>query len=56
MPDASKIELNVYDLCIKTLDDGTDICQIVGRLAFEPNFVEAMRQKGVQKYIKREKD
>lgn len=52
----AKIEFNSYDLQIKTLEDGTEVVQINPRLAFNEEFISAMKENGVSKWIERREE
>lgn len=50
----SKIELRSQDLCINETNDGTEVVNIKGNLAFDVDFIQEMKDLGVKKYIKEE--
>lgn len=42
------ISLRPSDLCIKTLDDGREVVQLKGGVAFDESFIEEMKDNGVK--------
>lgn len=47
---SQKIELNSYDLSIKTLPDGAQVVQIHPRIAFDEKFISDCKEMGVKEY------
>lgn len=50
------INLRPSDLCIKTLDDGREVIQLRGAVAFNEQFIEEMKQEGVAPIIERQEE
>lgn len=49
----AKIELNAYDLSIKTLENGQEVAQLEPSLAFKQPFIDDLRTQGVKDYVKK---
>lgn len=50
----TKIDFNVYDLHIKTLDDGREIVQLRPHVSFNEQMVKSCKEMGVQNEYKTE--
>lgn len=48
------IELRPSDLCIKTLDDGREVVQLKGGIAFDESFIDEMKESGVKPAVIKE--
>lgn len=48
MENEKKIVLNPWDLGLKTLDDGRQVIQLKGSLAFNESFIADCMERGVQ--------
>jgi len=49
-----KIEIESYNLEIRTLQDGKEVAQIKPSVAFNDDFIEDMRKAGVKDFKPRE--
>lgn len=50
------ISLRPSDLGIKTLDDGREVVQLRGAVAFDENFINEMKEAGVAPYVEKQKE
>lgn len=50
------IELRPQDLQIKETNDGDEVVNIKGHLAFDADFIAEMKEKGVKKYVKQQEE
>lgn len=49
-----KIEFNHWDLVIAETKEGAEVVNIKGPVAFDPDFIEEMKSKGVKKFTEEE--
>ena len=50
------IILRPYDLCIKTIENGTKLVQLKSSVAFDTSFLKDCESKGVSEYIEYKKE